>query len=77
MTTKTVVSERWELLPIEKQKLFKSLGYGVLALGAYAVASYLEQFGLPEQLKAFVPLIPVAVNFLQKWAGEHTYVIKK
>lgn len=70
---KTIISERWELIPLEQKKLLRSFGYAVMAVVAFFIAQYLEQFGLPEELKAFAPFIPVAVNFLRKFAGEHTY----
>ncbi len=70
---KTITSKRWSLLSVEKQKLVKSFGYGLLALVALVLANYLEQFGLPSQVSFLAPFIPTIVNFLTKWAGENTY----
>lgn len=77
MKVQTLVSEKWEIIPLEKQKVFKSIYYGVLALVALALSMYLEQFGLPEQLKFLAPFVPATVNFLEKFASERTYVVKK
>lgn len=70
---KMIISERFKLMPVEKQKLLKSFGYGVLALVALLLADYLQQFGLPERYALLAPFVPTVVNFLVKWAGEHEY----
>lgn len=72
-----ITSKRWEIIPLEQRKLFKSFAYALLALGAMFLAEYLTQFGLPEQLAFLAPFLPVIVNFLTKWAGEHKYAVKK
>lgn len=72
---KTVLSEKWEIIPLEKQKLAKSFAYAVLGLVAYFVAEYLTQFGLPEKFSSLAPFVPFVVNFLTKWAGEHRYKV--
>jgi len=74
---KTIVSEKYNLLPEEKQKLLKSLGWGIMAVVATVIAEYLQQFGLPEQASLLAPLTPVIVNTLNKWASENTYIVKK
>lgn len=73
---KILKSDKWELIPLEKRKLLTSAGYGLLAVLALALASYLEQFGLPEQFEFLAPLVPVGINFLVKWSGTHTYATK-
>lgn len=70
---KTIISEQWDLIPLEKQKLLKSFWYAVLALFCMVLADYLKKFGLPSQFQAIAPFVPFIVNFLNKWAGEHTY----
>lgn len=72
---KTLISGRWELIPLEKKKLLESFLLGVSALIAIALVAYLEQFGLPEQLTFLAPFVPVIIQFLRKWAGEHTYKV--
>lgn len=74
MTLKSDVSE---LIPLEQKKLIKSFFYAVSAILAYMIIDYLNQYGLPEQFKAFTPLVPVAINLLDKWAREHHYVVPK
>ncbi len=71
--SKFIVSKRWELIPLEKKKLIESFLLSISALAAMFLASYLEQFGLPEEFKAVAPFIPFAIQFLRKWAGEHRY----
>lgn len=68
-----MISQRWELIPLEKRKLVRSALYAILAVVVMAVASYLQQFGLPEQFKYLAPFLPFIVNFLNKWAREHKY----
>lgn len=72
-----LVSKQWQIIPLEKQKLVRSFLWAVVALIAMFVADYLTQFGLPEQLAFLAPFLPFIVNFLNKWAGEHKYMVKK
>ncbi len=73
--SKFITSDRFELLDVEKQKLLRSLLWGILAVVAMALATYLEQYGLPEQAAFVAPLLPVIINLLNKWAGEHKYKV--
>lgn len=70
---KTIISAKWDLIPLEQKKLAKSALYGMLAVLTMALSSYLQQYGLPEQFKYLAPLLPVVINFLTKWAGQNTY----
>lgn len=72
-----IVSPQWMLIDEDKKKLLKSLGWGILALGAMALAEYLKQFGLPEQVAFAAPLLPVIINALLKWARENEYIVEK
>lgn len=73
---KTLVSQKWKVIPLEKQKLLKSFGWGILALIALVLAEYLTLFELPEAMRFFAPFVPVVVNFLMKWGRENTYQVK-
>lgn len=70
---KTIISEKWELIPLEQRKLVRSFMYGVLALVSLFIADYLTQFGLPKELEILAPFVPVMVNFLNKWARTNQY----
>lgn len=72
-----ITSKRWDVIPLEQRALLRSFAYALLALGAMFLAEYLTQFGLPDQLAFLAPFLPVIVNFLTKWAGEHKYSVKK
>lgn len=74
---KTVISEKYSLIPEDKKRLLRSLGWGLLAVVATFVAQYLQQYGLPEQVAFLAPLLPVVINTLNKWATEHSYIVKK
>lgn len=75
--TKTIISEKWELVPLELRKIARSFFYGCLALLAFLVAEYLTQYGLPERFSYLAPFLPVVINSLAKWAREHKYVVKE
>lgn len=73
---KVLISQRFELISLEKAKLLRSAGWALLSLLALGLVSYLEKYGLPESLKYLTPMLPFIINALSKWAGEHTYSVK-
>lgn len=70
-----VTSKRFTLIDEEKKRLLRSFMWGVLAVVATFAANYLEQYGLPEQAAFIAPMLPVIINLLNKWAGEHKYKV--
>jgi len=70
---KTIISERWELVPLEQKKLLRSFGWSVLALVALFVADYLKTGALDAQVGDFAVFLPFLINALNKFAGQHTY----
>lgn len=73
----TIVSPQWMLIDEDRKKLLRSAGWAVLAVLAYALAEYLKQFGLPEQMAFAAPFVPVVINALLKWAKEHEYIVER
>lgn len=76
MKVKTLVSEKYHLLPLEQQKLLKSFGWSLLALLALFLAEFLNTGALNAKLGDLAVFVPFVVNFLNKWGKENSYQVK-
>jgi len=82
---KTIISERWELIPFEIKKWLDNQKSFLAPLGMFYVAFVITQVGTNGfTLSDFVPgnavlaamalyLLNAVYDLLRKWAGKHSY----